>query len=102
MQKESPLRGFLVMLVCDSGRGGVIHRRLGVAGVAAVAQDRFRVVGATAAIGRNAQVLSELIEVVHTGLRGSADLLVGNGVADTDVHKFNNLAQFWRFKRKCE
>ena len=30
-------------------------------------------------------------KVFHTGLCGLADLLVSNGVADADVHNFNNL-----------
>jgi hypothetical protein len=29
-------------------------------------------------------------------------LLVGDGVADADVHKFNHLACFIVLKRKCE
>ncbi len=51
-------------------------------------------VGAAAAAFGDAQVRSELIEIVHAGGRSAADLLIGYGFADADVHKFNNLAGF--------
>ena len=41
-------------------------------------------------------------EVLDTLGRGGANLLVGNRVADADVHNFNHLHAFMRFKRKCE
>ena len=51
------------------------------------------------ASGGDVGVVQQVIDAV---LCSSADLLVSDGVADTDVHKFNNLAQFQAFKRKCE
>jgi len=47
-------------------------------------------------------MLSELIKIGYTAGRGAADLLVGYGVANTDVHRFNNLARFRVFNCKCE
>ena len=42
----------------------------------------------------------EAPEIGRTGFRSLANLLVGNGVADADVHKFNHLATLQAFKRK--
>ena len=57
---------------------------------------------AGAAARRHAKLALQLPEIPHASGRGLANLLVSNGVADTDVHKFNHLACLSAFKRKCE
>ena len=44
---------------------------------------------AGAAIRGHAEFCLQVLEVANAGLRGFADLFVGNGVADADVHVFN-------------
>ena len=40
---------------------------------------------------RDAQFTLQLPKIAHTGLGRVTDLLFGDGVADTDVHDFNEL-----------
>ena len=42
-------------------------------------------------VGRNAEYSLQTPKVAHAGLRRLADLLVSDGVANTDVHKFSQL-----------
>ena len=49
-------------------------------------QYRLGLIGAAAAAFGDAQVRSELIEIVHASGRSAADLFVGNRFADADVH----------------
>jgi len=46
------------------------------------------------------QGFTEFIQIIHAPGRSAADLLVGDGFADADVHKFNGLAKLQLFKRK--
>ena len=50
------------------------------------AGSRRRSPCSTAAIGGDAELRLQAPEVAYAALRGFADLLVGNGVAYTDVH----------------
>ncbi len=95
-------RGRAFELGQPSGRRRVVDRWLSETRLVGLGENRLGLVGAHAAAGGDAQLRSELIQVVHTAGRSAADLLVGDGFADTDVHKFNNLARFQAFKRKCE
>jgi hypothetical protein len=83
-------------------RSGVIHRWFHESRLAGLPQNRLGLIGAAAAVRRNAQDFPELVEIIHTVSCSPADLLVGDGVADTDVHKFKNLADFQAFNCKCE
>ena len=42
--------------------------------------------GATAAVARHAEVAAQILERAGTALGGLADLAVGDGLADTDIH----------------
>ena len=46
---------------------------------------------ARAAVAGHAEFFLQLPQIAHAGLRRFADLLVSDGVADTDIHDFNNL-----------
>ena len=46
---------------------------------------------ARSAIAGHTEFRLQLPEIAHTGLRRGADLLVSDGIADTDVHVFNDL-----------
>jgi len=50
----------------------------------------------------NAQIALESPQILNPGFGGFADLLIGNRVADTDVHDFSASNALKTFKRKCE
>ena len=67
-------------------RGWVVHRRLRESGIVGFIQYRLRLVGTAAAGGGDAEALSEFIDVIDAVHCSTANLLVGDGVADADVH----------------
>ena len=48
------------------------------------------------------KAVAQLPQITHPGIRSLADLLVSNGIADTDVHDFNDLEVQSSFNCKCE
>ncbi len=99
MQISQRKRPALPVVLTDSVdwmlcRGGVVGRWLRKTRLICLVQYRLGLIGAAAAAFGDAQVRSELIEIVHAGGRSAADLLIGYSFADADVHKFNNLAGF--------
>lgn len=96
------MRGLSFELGQPSGRGRVVDRWSCETRLVGLSENRLGLIGAHAAARGDAQLRSKLIEVIYTAGRSAADLLVGDGFADADVHKFNNLAQFQAFNRKCE
>ena len=70
-----------------SGDCGDVDLRLrSLSGGTVFAQDLGGDLLAGAAVGGDAELRLQAPEVANAALRGFADLLVGNGVADTDVH----------------
>ena len=65
-------------------------------------QDLRRHFLAGSAASGHAKLALQAAKIPYTGVRRLADLLVSNGVADADVHKFNHLARFMAFNCKCE
>ena len=57
---------------------------------------------ARSAAGGDTQLALQGPEVRAAVVRRLADLLIGDGVADTDVHEINQLVCLMTFNRKCE
>ena len=103
--KKSPAeRGFFLFVrLAESGEGRLINYRLRVPGpLSKFPQNLRRYVLAGAATSGHAELALQAAKILYTGFRRLADLLVSNGVADADVHKFNHLARFMAFNCKCE
>ena len=79
----------------DSGGGGLKHDWLKCPGVPPrFLQNLGRCFRAGAAASGNAEFALQVPDTFRAGLRGFANLLIGDSVADTDVHKFNTLGAF--------
>ena len=98
-EKTGRSRFFFRSMTTVSGGGGHVQCWLRRARVRLV-QDLQRLAGTAAAAGRHAETLAKLVEVADPPSRGAANLFVGHGVADADIHKFNDLAKLRLFKRK--
>ena len=65
------------------GDGGDVQRRFGAAGFF---ENFAGHISAAATTCGNTQAFAQLIEVIDTACRGTANLFVGNRFADADVH----------------
>ena len=76
----------------DLGSRRSVNSNLGLVSVLAAYSENFGgMLFARSAIAGHTEFRLQLPEIAHTGLRRGADLLVSDGIADTDVHDFNDL-----------
>ena len=73
------------------GRGSVNSDWWVVSLLAAFPENFGGMLFTGSAIAGHTEFRLQLPEIAHTGLRRGADLLVSDGIADTDVHDFNDL-----------
>jgi hypothetical protein len=98
-RKKALQAGLFVSISADSCRGRAVlgHgriiglRRSAILGRPILTQNLGRHFLAGAAVRRYSESCLQPPKIRDASLRGLADLLVGDGVADTDVHDFNDL-----------
>ena len=83
--KKAPWRGPDLPSISGLGGGGRVHGGLG-SPCSAFVQYFLGKAGATTAAGAYTEAFAKLIQVVGAPSGRAADLLVGDGFTDTDIH----------------
>ena len=85
---------FDVCLNLNLGEGGLVDHGLREFGSPGFLEYFGRRIHAGSAAGGYAELALQVPDGACAGLRGFANLLIGDSVANTDVHKFNTLGTF--------
>ena len=70
--------------------------------VAVFLEDGLRLILTGATANSDSELHLQCTETVGARRNSAANLLLGYGVADADVHNFNHLGAFRTFNCKCE